>query len=191
VAHTRPHARHTALEWRCPPSRAHQASRGAGSIYLRTSGAEHAPPAFPGDPASTSLAHEIMTPPLDLLPLENAVLQLCLRCGRHEQTGSFCTWCRTASYDLTDHRDLVGNGCPLGALLDLLPGGHPATPSMVRHFLAQPHKAILEATPNRHHPRAAGYLAETDPPVPAWIPVPVVTQPRRGDHDPKDVQLAA
>lgn len=94
------------------------------------------------------------------------MFQLCLRCGRHEQTGSYCTFCRTAEYDLVDHEHPGnrGPGCPLGPRLDPLD----TKPSQVRAFLAE-RRPVTQGLPRRHHPRAIGYSAESDPAVPHWM----------------------
>ena len=96
--------------------------------------------------------------------------QLCLRCGRHEYAGSFCSYCRTAEYDLVDHehgKD-TGSTCPLGPYLD------PLTTSSadIRRSMAKPPTARLVGIPVRHHPRTPGYTVDTDPPAPAWIARP-------------------
>jgi hypothetical protein len=88
------------------------------------------------------------------------MMQLCLRCGRHELAGSFCSFCRTAEYDLADHehgRD-DGNGCPLGSHLDPLDTsvGH------IRAHLAKPAGDWLGPVVIRHHPRTAGYTVACD-----------------------------
>ncbi len=46
--------------------------------------------------------------------------QRCLRCGREERAGGFCSYCRTAEYDLIYHVHGFGKGCPLGAARDPL-----------------------------------------------------------------------
>lgn len=44
-----------------------------------------------------------------------AGFQRCLRCGTDEAAGSYCTWCRTAEYELVVHRHKAkGGACPLG-----------------------------------------------------------------------------
>jgi hypothetical protein len=98
-------------------------------------------------------------------------MQLCLRCGRHEVAGSFCSFCRTADYVLADHSDVFHGGCPLGPHLDPLPSGHPAKPEEVRAFLAIRSSALPDDVPvrYRHHPRAVGYSAADDPEAPAWV----------------------
>jgi hypothetical protein len=111
--------------------------------------------------------------------------QLCLRCGRHEVTGSYCTFCRTAEYDVADHehaKDIGSHGCPLGSYLDPLNGD----PGHRRQLLAD-RRPLPEGLPIRHHPRATGYSAETDPPVPSWVspahrqtPIRAVPEPRDG-----------
>jgi NMD protein affecting ribosome stability and mRNA decay len=95
------------------------------------------------------------------------MMQLCLRCGRHELAGSFCSFCRTAEYDLADHehgRD-DGNGCPLGSHLDPLDTsvGH------IRAHLAKPAGDWLGPVVIRHHPRTAGYTVASDPEAPSWM----------------------
>lgn len=102
---------------------------------------------------------------------DRPTVQLCLRCGRHEQLGSYCTFCRTAEYDLVDHAHTKHAACLLGAHLDPLPDGHPALPWMVRRFLAEPHKAIPAAAPNRRHHRYPSYAAQSDPEIPSWVPL--------------------
>lgn len=45
----------------------------------------------------------------------DGTFQRCLRCGTDEARGSYCTWCRTAEYELVDHRHGSGrDSCPLG-----------------------------------------------------------------------------
>jgi hypothetical protein len=77
----------------------------------------------PGSPPDGSFRHseapEGATPP----PAESAghsigAHQRCLRCGTEEISGSFCTWCRTAEYELIEHRHDGGSGCPLGPYLN-------------------------------------------------------------------------
>jgi hypothetical protein len=44
--------------------------------------------------------------------------QRCLTCGTEEAAGSFCTFCRTATYDLVIHLHREHNACPLGPYLN-------------------------------------------------------------------------
>lgn len=88
---------------------------------------------------------------------------LCLRCGRHETAGSYCSFCRTAEYDLVDHVDVKGS-CPLGAFRDPIS----ADKADIRRYLAKPFAASSEF-PTRHHPRTPGYTVDSDPQLPAWI----------------------
>ena len=46
--------------------------------------------------------------------------QRCLRCGREERAGGYCSFCRTAEYDLVYHVHAWGQGCPLGPSRDPL-----------------------------------------------------------------------
>ncbi len=89
------------------------------------------------------------------------MMQLCLRCGRHEYAGSFCSFCRTAEYDLVDHDHAKGEGsrCPLGPFLDPLS----TNAADIRRSLAKPPTARLVGIPIRHHPRAPGYTVDSDP----------------------------
>ena len=86
--------------------------------------------------------------------------QLCLRCGRHEVAGSFCSFCRTADYVLADQPH-HGHGCPLTWTPPRMEG--------VRH---------------RHHPRARGYAPESDPP--ASEPVGRIETARPATNGPGD-----
>jgi hypothetical protein len=99
--------------------------------------------------------------------------QLCTRCGRHEYSGSFCSYCRTADYDLVDHEDTGSDGhhaaCPLGPHLDPFPGGSPADPEAVREYLTTPVVPWPAGLRTRHHPRTTGHTAESDPPLPVWV----------------------
>lgn len=91
--------------------------------------------------------------------------QLCLRCGRHEVAGSYCTFCRTAEYDLADHKHVkAGAACPLGSYLDPLTTNRGA----IRNHLAQRVPVWPEDVTIRNHPRSVGYIAATDPEVPLW-----------------------
>jgi hypothetical protein len=94
---------------------------------------------------------------------EGTVFQLCLRCGRHEVAGAYCTFCRTAEYDVADHRHPQGSGnaCPLGPYLDPLDGDA----KHIRGFVAKPKPNLVAGVTIRHHPRSPG----TDPEVPPWI----------------------
>jgi hypothetical protein len=98
--------------------------------------------------------------------------QQCLRCGRHERTGSYCSYCRTAEYDLADHECTASAVCPFGTYPDPVN----AKPGDVAAFRARP---LPEFVSVRHHPRAVGYLEESDPPVPAWMGSPRRVEPRR------------
>ena len=93
--------------------------------------------------------------------------QLCLRCGRHEVAGSYCTFCRTAEYDLVDHGHAhdAGAACPLGSYLDPLD----TSKTHIRDYLAKPMAAWPDGLPIRAHQRTPGYSVESDPPVPSWV----------------------
>jgi hypothetical protein len=62
--------------------------------------------------------------PPEALPISmtgsGRLYQRCLRCGTDEAAGSYCTWCRTADYDLIEHAHPSALGergrgaCPLG-----------------------------------------------------------------------------
>ena len=93
--------------------------------------------------------------------------QLCLRCGRHEVAGSYCTFCRTAEYDLVDHGHAhdAGAACPLGPYLDPLD----TSKTHIRDYLAKPIAAWPEGLHIRAHECTPGYAVESDPPVPSWV----------------------
>lgn len=55
-----------------------------------------------------------------MTPDPTASAQRCTRCGREEYPGAYCTFCRTAEYDLIDHSHRTGKACPLGPYLDPL-----------------------------------------------------------------------
>jgi hypothetical protein len=70
--------------------------------------------------------------------------QRCLRCGTDEWSGAYCTHCRTAEYDLIEHRHYgVGQGnaraCPLGPVENPGPARRSQRSLAVnRRFLADP-----------------------------------------------------
>jgi hypothetical protein len=101
---------------------------------------------------------------------------LCARCGRHEVAGAFCTYCRTAAYDLVDHKHVFGP-CPLGP--------HPDPVYVTRAETEHPRRIEWPegvAVRIRHHPRATGYAPADDPPIPAWI---VPAGAKRGQSAPQ------
>jgi hypothetical protein len=101
--------------------------------------------------------------------------QLCLRCGRHEVAGSYCTFCRTAEYDLVDHGHAhdAGAACPLGPYLDPLD----KSKTHVRDYIAKPIAAWPEGLQIRAHERTPGYSVESDTPVPSWVRHRVAVSP--------------
>jgi hypothetical protein len=90
-------------------------------------------------------------------------VQLCLRCGRHEAAGSFCTFCLTAEYDLADH-DPHAHGFPD----DWFPDPVHAVKAEIKRArpIVWPAGAAVRI---RHHPQHPGYTVATDPPVPSWV----------------------
>jgi hypothetical protein len=80
--------------------------------------------------------------------------QRCLTCGTDEYSGAYCTYCRTCTYDLIEHRHFdVGHGssreCPLGPVFNPGPAqaaGHAIAALKVnRAYLADPIPAGAEA----------------------------------------------
>jgi hypothetical protein len=117
--------------------------------------------------------------------------QLCLRCGRHEVAGSFCTYCRTAEYDLVDHGHAhdAGAACPLGPYLDPLD----TSKTHIRDYIAKPMAAWPEGLHIRAHQRTPGYAVETDPPVPSWVRrrLAVSLPEHGGKHKPSNLPAPA
>lgn len=102
------------------------------------------------------------------------MMQLCLRCGRHEYAGSFCTFCRTAAYDLAvhEHSESAGNACPLGPYLDPLD----TDANHIAAFLAKPMRPWPPGVKVEivHHPRHPG---SAEPPLPAWMSRRIARKP--------------
>jgi hypothetical protein len=76
--------------------------------------------------------------------------QRCLRCGTDEYSGSYCTFCGTAEYELIEHRHVTTDGragkafCPLGQVRNPGPAklhgkaGIDAAAEVNRRWLANP-----------------------------------------------------